>query len=294
MPKLSHWQSKALGSEAEPLIWNQKVSKLYKKPHPCSLEDDDPTISQSYDEFIEYGSRLPNEEGTGRFIPGYDNRDTIYVLQLKGSDKVDDLLVEFLSTYFCVKVELLMTELTMNITKNKSKKRSFDDLSGNVSYPLRSNIKSEVDVFSIFDVIVDYLPRNAYTAVLLLDSSISLCENNESIYGRACGDRVAVVSSSGIGTTRELFTVIVHELLHTFGVDHCESFACIMNPCRGESHPSALELCPSELRKLSAAVPHFKAGIVKRWEKLSDLCERLGWERDAAWYKERLRLSGAV
>jgi hypothetical protein len=56
------------------------------------LEDSDPTISQSYDEFIEYGNRLPNLEGTGRFVVGFDNWNIIYLLNLKDSS-IDSRLV---------------------------------------------------------------------------------------------------------------------------------------------------------------------------------------------------------
>ena len=48
------------------------------------------------------------------------------------------------------------------------------------------------------------------------------------ITGRACGDRVAVISTKGI-KMREIITTALHEFMHTLGIDHCIHWKCIMN-----------------------------------------------------------------
>lgn len=281
MKRLTKWQKKALGSGYCTEMWNPKLAKLYPKALKQNLDDGNLTISQSYDDFIDFGTRLPNEEGTGRFIVGMENRSTIHLMYLKGS-VIDTKIEEFISTYFQLPVVSTVTELSF---QTKSNKRSFSDTSQHMNYPLKS-IKKKLDVFSIFDVLVEYLPANAYTGCLLVDFPIA--EDGDTIYGRACGNRVAVVSSDGIHTDRRNYIlIIIHELLHTFGVDHCESFACIMNPMNSDEN--TLELCPSELRKLHNAVPYFDCK--KRWKELEILCRNEGWINDAEWYAERLRLS---
>ncbi len=218
---------------------------------------------------------------------GYDNRETIYLLELSGSHSIDDSLLNFAKAYFQMNVVRKSIDLTLNC---KAKKRSFDDNSQNLSFPLKVNKKADIDVFSIFDVLVEYLPDDAYTSVLLIENPI--CEGGKAVYGRACGDRVAVVSSSGIKNKREKYAILIHELLHTFGVDHCESFDCIMNPCSSSTHSFTLELCPSELRKLASAVPGFDAK--KRWGELAVLCESEEWLADESWFVERLKLSNML
>ncbi len=282
MPKLTRWQSKALGSRFDPLLWNSKISHLYSKPNPQSLEDNDPTISQSLEESVDNGSRLPNDEGTGRFNVGYDNRHIVYLLYLEDSDPVDEKLVEFLSAYY-FGLTVVSKQISLSL-QSKSKKRSFDDISQSVSFPLKVNKRLEIDVFSIFDVIVEYLPSDAFTALLIVNTPIG--EGTKSVYGRACGDRVAVVSTVGIATKRELYAIIVHEMLHTFGVDHCESFACIMNPCSSDTCESTLELCPAELGKLCCVEEGLN--VTERWRVLEVFCRSEGWTADADWYAKRL------
>lgn len=299
-PKLNHWQRKAIGSSREQQpVWDSKVAKLYPKPHPDNLEDDDPSISQSYDDFVEMGNRLPNEMGTGRFKVGYDDRTVVYLFRLK-DEEADEKLVEFASAYFGMVVKTLSIDLSLHSKGKKRKLFTFEDSVKSLSFPLEVNKKSnEIDVFSIFDVMVEYLPADAFTAVLLVD--FPLCEGDISVYGRACGDRVAVVSSAGIDSKRDLYLTIVHELLHTMGVDHCESFACIMNPCSSPSsdkdelrttvtstRANRMELCPAELAKLRCIVEELD--IEKRWVILERICRNEGWLLDAQWFDTRLQL----
>ena len=51
MKKLTNWQLKAIGEGYSPLIWNQKVAKMYTKANFQNLLDDDETISQSFMNF---------------------------------------------------------------------------------------------------------------------------------------------------------------------------------------------------------------------------------------------------
>ena len=265
------------------------MAKLYAKPLYENLDDDNESATQSYDEFLEIGQRPPNEFGTGRFIVGDDNRRTIHLLYLKGST-VDNKLAEFISAYFGLPVTTTVTELSMMATgKSKTKKRSFADISQDISFPLKYyKPGNSTDVFSIFDVLVEFLPPGAFSSVLLVDFPIS--EDKEVVYGRACGDRVAVVSSDSITTRRDHILVVIHELLHTFGFDHCDAFACIMNPASSETN--TLELCPAELRKLLDAVRGID--LVKRWRDLERLCRAEGWASDADWFAQRLQLTDSV
>jgi hypothetical protein len=271
--KLTPWQSDAIGTNFSNTIWSNKVSFLYKKAAADSLYGDEESISQSFGDFVEMGNRIPNEEGllfskqnlkllryshilyvgTGRFLLQYDNRNVIYLLCTK-NDVIEETLVQFISSYFGMKVVAKSLDLSF---EKRGKQIAIVDIIKHVKFPLKIVKKGDsVDVFSIFDVLVEYLPVDAYAAVFLIGGIpiVDPLAPKDLIYGRACGDRVAVVSSNLEQSRRDYFLTILHELMHLFGIDHCEAFSCIMNPCAGEDSGTTMEVCPADLRKLQVAV----------------------------------------
>jgi hypothetical protein len=87
------------------------------------------------------------------------------------------------------------------------------------------------------------------TSVTLVEHSLAEQYDEgviQEVLGRACGDRVCCVSVPN-NESRELMGTAVHELLHTLGFDHCNSFKCVMNAIAAET---TLHLSPPNLRKL--------------------------------------------
>lgn len=81
--------------------------------------------------------------------------------------------------------------------------------------------------------------------------------------------------------------LIVHEISHLFGLDHCIWFSCIMN---GSGHleedfKQPMFLCPVDLRKLQAL---FGFDVVSRYTQLAEFFRKNKMEEEDSWVKERL------
>ncbi|KAI8616903.1 hypothetical protein BC830DRAFT_1167452 [Chytriomyces sp. MP71] len=297
---LTKYQALTLGKACPPVLWSAKVQHLYSTALDGALADSNPEPSQTYEEFAAMEDE-PNEDGTGRFQIGQDGRFDIAVLVEKDFDgtatSISDLC-RFLEAFFGLPVAAVTTALTYLVTKGRV---SLVDQAQQVEFPLKVSRRKEnrgaVDAFTIFDVISEYLPATAYASLFV--SSFPIFDPTEPasiIGGRACGDRLAVLSAhSPGGSQRSLFLVAVHELCHTLGIDHCEAWHCLMNPCTPErDEDAALELCPADLMKLMHAVQESgraSLDLIKRWELLRDLCAEFGWTKDFKWFKSRLSLS---
>ena len=109
-----------------------------------------------------------------------------------------------------------------------------------------------IDVFSLFDVLV-HEAKEPYIAIVgLFDCALgeSIDEKGKmytDVLGRACGDRVACVSLPFCESLKSLLCNTIHELLHTVGFDHCNSYQCLMNAIGCEDW---FFLSPVNLRKL--------------------------------------------
>jgi archaemetzincin len=80
--------------------------------------------------------------------------------------------------------------------------------------------------------------------------------------------------------------VLVHETAHMFGIAHCIYFHCLMNGSNhlAESDARPMHLCPVDLRKLQHSVGF---DVVARYQRLHEVCVRLGFSDEARWLRER-------
>ena len=106
-----------------------------------------------------------------------------------------------------------------------------------VAFPLRVFQNGCVDVCPVFNVRVEYVAEGdvALLAVVeppLGERVVEVGEEEEiaMVLGRACGDRVAVVSCSPGVTDLEFFGTLAHERRHTVGLDHITQWRCLENP----------------------------------------------------------------
>ncbi|KAJ3390167.1 hypothetical protein HDU84_007863 [Entophlyctis sp. JEL0112] len=296
-------QMSALGCDPPRDIFSEDIARLYLPPHPDAVEedsDDSSGATQTFDDFLDMGNRAPNAEGTGRIRMGERGRRGVAVLYLQGM-KADLALSTFLAAYMQLKVTSVVTPLEF---VHGRRTRSLVDRKRGLEFPLKVRTRRgkavavAVDVFSLFDVLVEYIPRSAAVAVLVCDFDICEGRASATIAGRACGDRVAVVSRSVEPDGRALSLVVAHELLHTFGLDHCNAWHCIMNAYTldatnsnsVDSNSSALELCPADIRKWMRVLQEggMELNLRQRWSELAALCAERGWLRDAAWFNNRL------
>ena len=172
-------------------------------------------------------------------------------------------LTTFLQAFF---FEVLTVELSSKATSlllsNDDGTIMIEDKERGTGFPLKLLNGGFADVFSVFDVLVEYVSPKDYTLVALVDipTGEEFEDDDdegddlvvEEVLGRACGDRVAVVHCDTKTEDVVLFTTIAHELLHTMGFDHTTFWTCLMNP--GIPHPDdgspCVELAPHDLKKL--------------------------------------------
>jgi archaemetzincin len=87
--------------------------------------------------------------------------------------------------------------------------------------------------------------------------------------------------------------VVVHEMGHAFGIEHCQEYACVMNGANSleESDTQPLRLCPPCLRKLQ-----WNRGfdVVARYGKLLEFYRANGLAPEADWVGKRLAAIAAV
>ena len=81
--------------------------------------------------------------------------------------------------------------------------------------------------------------------------------------------------------------LLVHEMMHIYGIDHCIYHECIM---KGTGHlvedfSAPIHLCPIDLRKMQFRLGFDVAG---RYRALFLFYTKHGWKKEAAWTKRML------
>ena len=272
-------QRAALGTGAPPQIWHPSYKHLHAPAPQGIVQSDDK--EQQYDEYVNMGRRRPNADGTGRFKVTQRQR-TLWVLPIPSAhhsvkqraelQSHADALATLLAAYTTLPCMVSERELRLRRAGNTSHAATAKDAEQGCAFPLRTCAAADgsngassasvppVDVFAVFDVLVEYAEKNAYALVAVMDAEVGESDGEGgwlgSHMGRACGDRVAVVTtgacSIGSADMLELYVTVLHELMHTFGLDHCTEWQCLMNSAAGtEPWPF---LAPHNLRKLQLAV----------------------------------------
>eukprot|EP00581_Thalassiosira_minuscula_P003510 CAMPEP_0183745918 /NCGR_PEP_ID=MMETSP0737-20130205/66482_1 /TAXON_ID=385413 /ORGANISM="Thalassiosira miniscula, Strain CCMP1093" /LENGTH=402 /DNA_ID=CAMNT_0025981597 /DNA_START=2178 /DNA_END=3386 /DNA_ORIENTATION=- len=282
-------------AKLHPQIWNPGYTKLHPPLNQQKARENwEYDEEQSYSEYVEMANREPNAEGTGRFVLS-SSRRTIGLLDLTTQEKKENAkgtaetnnknrssdsghgvlendrtsrLATFLEAYLGLSVSIRTGRaegITLRTTKGGKRGCRIDDRKRGLSFPLSLLRESGrggrcfVDVFSIFDVAVEYLRPTEYSLLVLMDVSLGEwlgddvedCNGEiQEVLGRACGDRVAVVNYlTSEANDIELFGTAAHELLHTMGLDHTTHWQCLMNPCYFEGR-ECMFLAPHNVRKL--------------------------------------------
>jgi hypothetical protein len=328
MSGLTQAQKKILGKNYSKDVYHRSFCHLHSSPNEDSYYEDED--EQTFDEFLDMGRRPPNEEGTGRFkISATRNRIACLFfinpkLEKKNKNlrKRRDEIKKYLEIFFVLPVDILemnedvldfaketihvgeyIYELTILPKKNKknNKKRKKDAIND------KTDNNRYIEVFSLFDALESLVTEPYLTMVAFIDHP--LCELDEDsdtgyqvVCGRACGDRIACVSLPECSSSfKNLLCVASHELLHTIGFDHCNSWQCLMNASGSDNW---LFLSPVNLRKLKIfhgiADEEEDGGkfVLSRYEKLLTLWNHSGvegeqdennlFEPEVQWLEEKI------
>jgi predicted Zn-dependent protease len=131
------------------------------------------------------------------------------------------------------------------------------DHNKNIEFPLKKK-KGKLDIGPLFDVLVEYVNKKDFSLIAFIDYELTEkgFSDNDILLGRACGDRVCVISLMNIENEenfKEILNTTIHEFLHTMGIDHCVYWKCLMN---SNITISEIVLCPIDSAKLMSELKY--------------------------------------
>lgn len=221
------------------------------------------------------------------------NRNIIYInpLQEMPQQFLDNLLLYCQSFFYPMQVKLI------NIVSLKSLKvkSRINQYSKKIQYNA-SQINSKT---------VKYIPNDAHCMMSILLDDLYPESSWNYVFGlTTIEDRVGVFSfarfSSSFEKKNEVInfdnyllycscSTMTHEICHTFGLEHCIYYTCLMNGCNNmeEAKKQPLYECPICLRKL-----HYSIGfdLLERYKKMLNVTKIFGGYFDSAskWYEKRI------
>ena len=222
------------------------------------------------------------------------NRNIIYInpLQEMPQQFLDNLLLYCQSFFYPMKVKLInivsLQSLKVKSTINKYSKK--------IQYNA-SQINSKT---------VKYVPNDAHCMVSILLDDLYPESSWNFVFGLATiKDRVGVFSFARFSSSFEKKNEVVnfdnfllycscstltHEICHTFGLEHCIYYTCLMNGCNNmeEAKKQPLYECPVCLRKL-----HYSIGFdpLERYKQMLNVTKMFGGYFNSAnkWYENRIK-----
>ncbi len=166
----------------------------------------------------------------------------------------------------------------------------------------KNNLILELNSDDILGMLLNYKTKSTLTVLGLTAYNIfnpNVPDNT--IMGYSCGNGASVVSLTEcfdnsiknkiIKNNRafvEMAKTTLHELSHTFGIDHCVEYHCIMNSLSSkESYKNPIYFCPICLCKLYIGI---NLDLEKRYNDLLDFYTNNEMMESANWVKKRINL----
>jgi len=242
---------------------------------------------QGFDDFVREG--LPRPDGA---------RSRLY-LQRLGEFQAErspslEALKEYGSAYFGMDMEAL-SPLVLRGTGFRTRTNPWSGKRQILTTDVLANLKGGLpkDAFCLLAITMeDLYPHPTWNFVFGQASSpnrvgvFSFARYDPTFYGEARGKDYHQV------LLRRSCKVLVHEMAHMFGLNHCIFFRCVMNGSNHlqESDARPLRLCPVCLRKLQFSIGF---DVVNRYERLLRFYQEVGLEDESRWMAKRLgRIAG--
>jgi predicted Zn-dependent protease len=234
-------------------------------PRKELCEEEERAFPQTFEEWVAMDRRTFGTDGTEIGI--------VSMMNNKQKAPAMNRILTWLEAFFYPARVSIQGDQKPN-SKGKSKKK-------------KSNVKKLSKEAVSFDALLGQIeiPEECMAVVGITDLDIYEGEEREDdvvMYGRATGDGAGIMSLFHFQSAGRVFlSTVAHELLHVFGMDHCDDFLCVMNPhCDHEDEESSyMLLCPPCLAKLQHSL---KFDVRERYEKLLVAFEKLGLGADAA------------
>lgn len=172
----------------------------------------------------------------------------------------------------------------------------------NLSNKFKLDTNDSIDAINTLSILKTFKEKNSFSTVAI--TTCDLTHNESFVFGLSDQElQVCVVSLfryvldlktndgrvNDMDLLKKTCSVICHEIAHTFGLEHCIYYRCIMNGSNTieEDDKLPIYLCPICFRKL-----HFLLNfdIEKRYLNLFKYCEKYEFKSESNWYQKRLEL----
>jgi archaemetzincin len=258
------------------------------QPSPGDWLAEHPEPGQTFEQFVADSPNRPDQARKFIYlqpIGAFDSRSSPDVAVLR----------DYAERFFSVPTRLLpaLSSQGMAITERRN--------------PLFGN--RQLLTTDILDELQRRLPDDAYCLLGISMQDLYPADSWNFVFGQArLRDRVGVYSLARYDPAfcdeppaqdvrrlvlRRSLKVMVHEIAHMFGLEHCIFYHCFLNGSNhlAESDARPLHACPVCLRKLQ-----WSTGFnpLDRYTRLRDFYLKHGFQDEAAWLEARLRSATAA
>ena len=300
-----------IGPKIESLIFSSNVNKIYKSVKNGALLEEDFEDVQTVKDFI-------NDKDRNKRTKMKNYIDVYFIGSLPQEFQIyAEKLLNLISIHFSINIRIqgeLMVEKVKNkkqyklynlkqdlyyIVNSQYKKKKIERLQ---IYKENNNMITELNSGNIIEILINFKKKSSLTVLGLTAYNIFNPDIPEdTIMGFSCGDGTSVVSLTecfdnkikdlNIRNKNAFFEMIktsLHELPHTFGIDHCVEYHCIMNSQYvKESYKNPIYFCPICLCKLYVGL---NLDLEKRFINLYQFYINNDMEASAKWIQNRLDL----
>ena len=300
-----------LDPKIESLIFSSNADKIYKSVKNGAILEEDYEDVQTIKDFI-------NDKERNKRTKMKNNIDVYYIGEIPNDFKAfSEKLLKLISIHFSINIRI-QGELMVEKIKYKNKYRIYNlnnDLCYNITtqhknkkperlqiYKENNNSIIELNGGDILDMLVNFLKKSTLTILGLTAYNIFNPDiPDDTIMGYSCGNGASLVSLTECFDNKikdinlrnknaffEMIKTSLHELPHTFGVDHCVEYHCIMNSQYvKESYKNPIYFCPICLYKLYVGL---NLDLEKRFNELYQFYLNNEMEESALWVKNRINL----
>ena len=307
MKKMSKNQLKPI---IKSLIFSSNPNQIYKKVKKSAILQEDYEDLQTIEDFI-------NDKDRNKRTKLKNNIDVYYIGCIpKELQMFSEQLLNIISSHFSLNIRIngeLMVEKT-----NKNYYRIYtlkQDLYFSINtqnkpikeerfqvYKEKKNSILELNSGEILDMLINFKKKTTIAVLGLTAYNIFNPDlPDDVIMGYSCGNGASVVSLTECFDNKlkdiirrnanalfEMIKTSLHELCHTFGIDHCVEYHCIMNSQYvKESYKNPIYFCPVCLSKLYLGL---NLDLEKRLNELYQLYVKIGMQQSAIWIKNRIIL----
>ena len=253
------------------------------RPSPGDWLAEHPEPGQTFEQFV---AQLPNRPD--------ETRKTIYLQPIgsfeTGSSPDTAVLGDYAERFFALRAKLLpaVSWKGMAITERKNPfTRNRQLLATDILDELQRRLAD--DAFCLLGITMeDLYPADSWNFVFgqaRLHDRVGVYSFAR--YDPAFGEEASGPDASHLVLRRSL-KVMVHEIAHMFGLEHCIHYSCFVNGSNhlAESDARPQHACPVCLRKLQ-----WSAGFdpLERYARLREFYLKHGFRQEAAWVNARLQ-----